>query len=470
MKDFERKGEVLRRDSEIPLTARSRAPSIWDDAAVTDSPDFGVVGLLQAYAGRKLTAVQVVETCLDRIARTDGEIGAWAFVAPGAALAEARARDEDLRAGRPIRLLHGIPVGIKDIIDVAGMPTTAGAGPFAHSNPARDATLVSRLRVMGAVIVGKTVATPFAYRDPAGTRNPWALDHTPGGSSSGAAAAVAAGHVPVAIGTQTIGSILRPAAFCGVVGLKGDHGDVPMDGVYPLAPSLDHVGVLASLVLEAAIVQRALTGRAVVVAEVDVPRFAAPPELFELAGRGLRRHLDDLLTRLQGAGATIVREPLPVPIDDVLRAGLTVLEAEAATEHRTLFASHADEYAPNVRGLVEAGLARTPDGLASANLVRTAFRVAVAPWIAGFDAVLSPVAPGPAPLLGAGTGDPSLCGPWTYAGVPAVSLPTGIDEDGLPLALQFVGAPGSLDSLLGAATWCERVVRFADNPRPFGRQ
>src|SRR5262245_55703615 len=363
MKDFERKGEVLRRDSEIPLTARSRAPSIWDDAAVTDSPDFGVVGLLQAYAGRKLTAVQVVETCLDRIARTDGEIGAWAFVAPGAALAEARARDEDLRAGRPVRLLHGIPVGIKDIIDVAGMPTTAGARTFAHSQPGRDAALVARLRAMGAVILGKTVATPFAYRDPAGTRTPWALDRTPGGSSSGSAAAVAADHVPVAIGTQTIGSILRPAAFCGVVGLKGDHGDVPMDGVFPLAPSLDHIGVLAGAVFDAAIVQRALADRAVVVSEVAAPRFAAPPELLELAEPGLQRHLDDVLTRLEAAGATIVREPLPVPIDDVLRAGLTVLEAEAATQHRTLFALHADEYPPNIRGLVEAGLIRTPDEL-----------------------------------------------------------------------------------------------------------
>jgi Asp-tRNA(Asn)/Glu-tRNA(Gln) amidotransferase A subunit family amidase len=437
---------------------------------MTDIPDFSVVGLLQAYAGRKLTAVQVVETCLDRIAETDAQIRAWAFVAPDAALAEARARDADLLAGRPIRPLHGIPVGIKDIIDVAGMPTTAGAQAFAHSQPMRDAALVARLRAMGAVIVGKTVATPFAYRDPAQTRNPWALEHTPGGSSSGSAAAVAAGHVPVGIGTQTIGSILRPAAFCGVVGLKGDHGDVPMDGVFPLAPSLDHVGVLASRVLDAAIVQRALTDRPVVVRESDAPRFAAPSELLELAEPGSRRHLDRLLTRLAEAGATIVREPLPVPIDEVLRAGLTVLEAEAAAQHRELFASHADEYAPNIRRLVETGLTRTPEDLVSANRIRSAFRAAVAPWLAGFDAVLSPVAPGPAPLLGAGTGDPTLCGPWSYAGVPAISIPTGLDEDGLPLAMQLVGAPSSLDRLTGAATWCERVVAFRDVPRPFSRQ
>jgi aspartyl-tRNA(Asn)/glutamyl-tRNA(Gln) amidotransferase subunit A len=470
MKDFAAKGEVLRRESEIPHGPRVERFDIWDDASVIESRDFNIMGLIHAYYDGVTTATQIVERCLDRIAETDGEIGAWAFVSPDAALAEARARDDERRAGTPMKFLHGIPVGIKDVIDVAGMPTTAGAPPFAHSHPTRDAPLVARLRAMGAVIVGKTVATPFAYLDPAGTRNPLALDHTPGGSSSGSAAAVAARHVPGAIGTQTIGSILRPAAFCGVVGLKGNHGDVPMDGVFPLAPSLDHVGALASRVYEVAMVQRALSGQTTGVPDVEAPRLAAPPELFDRAEPALRAHLDDLVARFEDAGAVVVREPVPFPLDEVLQAGMTVLEMEAAAQHRALFAKHAEEYPPMIRGLVEVGLGRPPEDLASAQLVRMAFRQAVGPWLAGFDALVSPVAPGPAPLLGAGTGDPSLCGPWTYAGIPAISIPTGLDDDGLPLAIQLVGPRAGMDPLLGAAAWCERVVRFWDVSRPYHRQ
>ena len=438
---------------------------------MTEIADFSVVGLLRAYVGRTLTATQVVEACLDRIAATDGEIGAWASVSPGAALAEARACDADLRAGRPFRLLHGVPVGIKDIIDVAGMPKTNGGPAFAHTRPKRDAALVARLREHGAIILGKTVATPFAYRDPAGTRNPWALDHTPGGSSSGSAAAVAAGHVPLAIGTQTIGSMLRPAAFCGVVGLKGDHGDVPLDGVLPLAPSLDHAGAFARQVFEAAMAQRAMAGRLVRVPELATPpRLVAPPELFDRAEPGPRRALDDVVASFTAAGATVVREPLPVPVDDVVRAGMTVLEAEAAAQHRTWFAAHGDEYPPLIHDLVAAGLAPDPDELEAAQRARAEFRAAIGPWLATFDAVLSPVAPGPAPVLGSGTSDPALCAPWTYAGVPAISIPTGLDGDGLPLAIQLVSAPGALDPLLGTAAWCERIVRFSDVTSPFSRQ
>ena len=438
---------------------------------MTEIADLSVVGLLQAQVGRKLTATDIIEACLDRIAATDGEIGAWAHVGPGAALAEARACDADLRAGRPFRLLHGIPVGIKDIIDVAGMPTTNGGPAFAHTKPRSDAALVARLREHGAIILGKTVATPFAYRDPAGTRNPWALDHTPGGSSSGSAAAVAAGHVPLAIGTQTIGSMLRPAAYCGVVGLKGDHGDVPLEGVLPLAPSLDHAGAFARQVFEAAMVQRAMAGRVVRVPNVETPpRLVAPPELFDRAQPGPRAALDDVVASFAAAGATVVREPLPVPIDDVVRAGMTVLEAEAATQHRPWFAAHGGDYPPMIHDLVVAGLAQRPGELEAAQQTRAEFRAAIAPWLARFDAVLSPVAPGPAPLLGSGTGDPALCAPWTYAGVPAISIPTGLDGDGLPLAIQLVAAPGALDPLLGAAAWCERILRFSDVTPPFGRQ
>ena len=435
----------------------------------TDLNDLGVADAVAAIRAGRTTAGELLEGCLARIAATDGAIGAWTTVDGDAAGAEARARDDERASDREPGMLHGVPVGIKDIIDVAGMPTTAGGPPFAHSRPERDASLVGRLRAAGAVIVGKTVATPFAYRDPAGTRNPWALDHTPGGSSSGSAAAVAARHVPLAIGTQTIGSILRPAAFCGVVGLKGEYGDVPLDGVLPLGRSLDHAGPIARSVADVALVAGVLTGRPIPASPGRPPRLAVPPELLDLAEPALRRHLAAVVAAVAAAGATIVDQPLPAPVGPVVAAGQLILEAEAAAQHQRWFAEYGPEYPPRMAELIEAGQRHDERAIAAAQRERAAFRDAVGPWLATFDSLLCPVAPGPAPALGSGTGDPTLCAPWTYAGLPALSLPTGLDGDSLPLAAQLVGGAGRIHDLLDAAAWCERVVRFDARPPLVGQ-
>jgi len=208
----------------------------------------------------KITAGSLLEACLDRIRALDGQLLAWTHVDEASARAAARERDAETRAGRIRGTLHGVPVGIKDIFDVAGMPTTGGARPWRHRRATKDATAVARLREAGAVIVGKTATTEFAYRDPAPTRNPWNLGHTPGGSSAGSGAAVAARMIPLASGSQTVGSVLRPAAYNGVVGLKPTHGLIPVDGVIPLAWSLDHVGVLARSVEDAALALGVLAG------------------------------------------------------------------------------------------------------------------------------------------------------------------------------------------------------------------
>src|SRR2546430_388548 len=208
----------------------------------------------------KITAASLLEACLDRIRALDGQLLAWTHVDEASARAAARERDAETRAGRIRGTLHGVPVGIKDIFDVAGMPTTGGARPWRHRRATKDATAVARLREAGAVIVGKTATTEFAYRDPAPTRNPWNLGHTPGGSSAGSGAAVAARMIPLASGSQTVGSVLRPAAYNGVVGLKPTHGLITVDGVIPLAWSLDHVGVLARSVEDAALALGVLAG------------------------------------------------------------------------------------------------------------------------------------------------------------------------------------------------------------------
>src|SRR5213594_701756 len=276
----------------------------------------GVAEARERIGRGSLSPVALVEACLERIGALDATVQAWVHVDAKGALAAARLAEHAAVRGP----LHGIPVAVKDIFDVAGLPTTAGAPPFAHRRPDEDAASVALLRAAGAIVLGKTHTTQFAYRDPAPTRNPWNLAHTPGGSSSGSAAAVAARMVPLALGSQTVGSVLRPAAYCGVVGFKPTHGLVPTAGVIPLAWSLDHVGVFTREV------------------------------------------------------ATITEVKLPGSFDGIHAVGQTVLGSEAAASHEPRFAKHADQYAPEIRRLVEAGLTISAVTYLGANRARLAFR------------------------------------------------------------------------------------------------
>jgi aspartyl-tRNA(Asn)/glutamyl-tRNA(Gln) amidotransferase subunit A len=431
---------------------------------LTPLTDLGVRAAAEAIREGETTSSALLEACLARIGTTDASVRAWVAIDVEGAVAAALARDGDVRAGRPLGPLHGVPLGIKDIVDVAGMTTTAGAAAFAHTRPERDATLVARLRAAGAVIVGKTYPTQFASSDPAPTRNPWSAEHTPGGSSSGSAAAVAARHVPGAVGTQTVGSILRPAAYCGVVGLKGAFGQVPLDGVVPLAWSMDHAGPIARTVADAALLEGVLAGTVVEPVPVDRPTFAVSHELLDAAAPALRAHLEAVLVQLTDSGATIVRMALPLPFAEVVAAARLVLRAEAAAYHESMFAEHAADYGPGIAELITAGLATHASELSRAERARAFFRDAIVPLLSTVDALLSPVAPGPAPLRSEGTGDFSLCAPWSLIGVPSISIPTGVDEAGLPLALQLVGGPGGLGRLLGAAAWIEQVIDFQARP------
>jgi aspartyl-tRNA(Asn)/glutamyl-tRNA(Gln) amidotransferase subunit A len=410
-------------------------------------------------------AVALVEACLARVRAREPEVQAWAYLDAEGALAAARERDAEARAGRLRGPLHGVPLGIKDIFDVAGMPTTAGARAFAHTHPSRDSTAVARLRAAGAVILGKTHTTQFAFRDPAPTRNPWNHAHTPGGSSSGSAAAVAARMVPGAIGSQTVGSILRPAAYCGIVGLKGFHGLVPLDGVVPLAWSFDHAGPFARSVADAALILSVLGDVALEPAPVQAPRLAVGRQLLDRAEPTLRRHLEGLAERLAAAGARVTEVALPPSFAGIHAAGQVMLEVEAATYHQAAFARHAADYGPGIGEAVTNGLKRPATEYVAANRARLAFREAMLPLLEGHDALLSPTAPGPAPAGLAWTGDASLCAPWSSAGVPSITLPTGLDAAGLPLALQLVQGPAGLARLLGVAAWCERLVAFDARPR-----
>ena len=410
-----------------------------------------------------LSPVELVEACLARIRAVDGALRAWVHVDERGALAVARARLEEARAGTLRGPLHGIPVGVKDIFHVAGMPTTAGAGPFAHETPAQDAPAVGRLRTAGAVILGKTATTEFAYMDPAETRNPWKLEHTPGGSSSGSAVAVATGMVPLALGTQTVGSVLRPAAYCGVVGIKPTHGLVPTEGVIPLAWSLDHVGCFARSVPEAAQVLGLLAAR-VLHAVPAPPTVGVPARWVERATPEVVAHVRAVAEQLRKAGARVEEMALPPALDHLEEAGRTVMRVEAALYHTGRFGADLSHHRQGIAELIRSGLAVPGVDYVRANRVRLACRDAMTPVFGRYGVLLTPVAPAPAPLGLASTGDPRFCAPWSFIGVPAISLPSGIAATGLPLAVQLVAGREREAELLGAAAWCEGVLGFTARP------
>ena len=431
----------------------------------TDPTALGAGDAAAAVRAGAVNPVDLVEACLARIGALDGELLAWAHVDAAGARALARERESEARGGRLRGPLHGVPVGVKDIFDVSGMPTTGGARAFAHTRPTADAAAVARIRAAGAIILGKTVTTEFAYRDPAPTRNPWNRGHTPGGSSAGSAAAVAARMAPLALGSQTVGSVLRPAAYCGVVGFKGTHGLVPIAGVIPLAWSLDHVGALTRSVADAALAMSVLAGRDLEPSAVSAPRLALAPELLARATPEVAAHVEAVADAFARAGATVSKVKLPPSFHELAAAGLTVLEAEAAAYHQRWFAGHADEYSPEMRSLVQAGLGLSATAYVAANRRRLAVRDDVMPLLSAHDALLGPTAPAPAPSGLGSTGDGSLCAPWSNAGVPAITLPSGVSSSGLPHAVQLVQAAGASGRLLGVAAWCERVLGFTEIPR-----
>jgi amidase len=266
--------------------------------------------------------------------------------------------------------------------------------------------------------------------------------------------------IPAAIGTQTVGSILRPAAYCGVVGFKGSYGAVPLDGGVPLSHWLDHAGPMARPVADIALLERVLTWDGRDVVTVPARRLGVVRDSLDRAEPELRQHLRGILERLHDAGADVVEIELPAAFAELPDSGRVLLEAGAATFHAEMFAAHGAEYGPTIREIVLAGLARTPDETVAADRVRGAARAAFASVIVAVDALVLPVAPSSAPPLADGTGDGSLCAPWSIIGVPAIALPTGVDGAGLPLAVQLVGSLGDPSRLLDVATWCDRVIGF----------
>jgi Asp-tRNA(Asn)/Glu-tRNA(Gln) amidotransferase A subunit family amidase len=416
----------------------------------------------------KLTSEQLVQACLARVSETDARIGAWAFLDPEHALAQARAADGRRLSGAALGPLHGVPVAIKDIIDTADMPTENGSPLHAGRMPPADAAVVALLRAAGAVILGKTVTTEFACGASGKTRNPHDPAHSPGGSSSGSAAAVAAAMVPLALGSQTGGSVIRPAAYCGVFGLKPTFGLIPRHGMSRVARSLDHVGLFARGIDDLAFGLEQVVGHderdpdsrpharvSYLAASREEPPIA-PRLAFLKTPRWDRVEADAqaalvaLAGRL-GAQVEEIASAVPEAAWDWQRV---IMEVEMADRFRHEWAHARAGLSPRVQGRVERGLATSGSDYLGA--------VAGAAGLAGdmdallerrYDAILTPPAAGTAPRGLESTGDPMFCAVWTMCGMPAVTLPLMTGASGLPLGAQLVGPRGGDARLLRTARW-----------------
>jgi amidase len=370
--------------------------------------------------------------------------------------------------------LAGVPVGIKDLMDTADMPTAYGSPAYEGHRPDKDAWVVARLREAGATILGKTVTTEFAWRQPGATTNPWNKAHTPGGSSSGSAAAVAAGIVPLALGTQTFGSVIRPAAYCGVVGVKPSYGTIARTGVLPLSGSLDHVGVFTNNVADAVRALSILAG-----SDTDDPHASYNRRPGKSSGDAEKRParigvlreqiggpidkaqqhvLDQLALRLRADGVEIVDADLPAELFDAARHASVLVAVEAALTHGELVDRSPALVSAPMTALVEEGRALPATEYAKSKALQVRMALRFDRWfteVAGLDALLVAPASGEAPLGLDYTGDAAFCTPWTFLGVPAVTLPVGFGPLGLPLGVQLVGASQHDAALLSLAEWVE---------------
>ena len=415
-----------------------------------------------------LSPLDYAQGLLARVDAVEPRVQAWTTIDRDAVLAEARQLAVEARKKQFRGPLHGIPVGIKDIFYTKDLRTTVGTTAFANFVPTYDANVVKKLRQAGAIIMGKCVTTVLVFLDPGPTRNPWNTDHTPAGSSSGSAAAVAAGMCPVSIGSQTVGSVGRPGAFNGVVSMMPTQSRVNLAGAFPLAWSLDHAGAFSRSVADMEVLLETLS---------DSPMPGHPERsgghpyrvgvlrgfFHEKAEAESRDGIDALAAKLSDAGFHVGQAGLP-PVFGLHQALIrTIVRSEAASTHQDLILSNPEAYGPKLRDLVQMGQLIEATAYLRARRIRHHYQRDMARLFDHFDVLLTPGAPGPAPA-GMATGDPVMQAPWTLADFPTMTLPSGLSANGLPLGVQLSAAPLHEGLLLEAAKAIESVIGFTAKP------
>ncbi|PUB18624.1 amidase [Yoonia sediminilitoris] len=429
-----------------------------------------------AIASGRLSSVDLVKSCLARIDETDGAIHAWAYLDPDSALAQAAEADRIRKAGLATGPLHGVPVGLKDIIDTRDMPTQRGTQIFAGRQTDDDARIVEHLREAGAVIMGKTVTTELAFVHANETRNPHNPDYSPGGSSSGSAAAVAAQHVPLAIGTQTNGSVIRPASFCGTFGFKPTRGVISRSGLLQTSVSLDQVGCFGRTLADVALLTDAIGGYD----QRDPCSFARPrPDMLagaqaeapvtpDLAWFDLPfydRLTDDARDGLEAVleilGPQVTRMSAADTLSNLVAVQARIHEYEICQHLAETFDAHWDMLSDTLKPIITRGRQISKIEYEDALAVKVSAEAFFADLFTEFDAIIAPSAAGEAPRFGDGTGDPIFCTLWTLAGLPCVTLPLLVGANDLPIGVQLIGPAEKDDRLLRTASWLQNHLAQA---------
>jgi amidase len=418
-------------------------------------------------AERAITSERLVRACLDRIEARDPTVKAWAALDPEGALRQAKERDSAPVLGA----LHGVPIAVKDVLDTHDLTTEMGSPIYAGHQPPADASCVALVRAAGAVVLGKTVTAEFAHMAPGPTTNPHNPRHTPGGSSSGSGAAVADCMVPVAFGTQTGGSVQRPASFCGIVGYKPTFGTVNRAGLKFAAESLDTIGLMARSLDDIALMRAVLVGASPDAAEA-APMTAAPrvglcrTYLWEKASSETRAAVEGAAARLREAGAPVEEFELPEDFAGLTEARETVNNVERARAMAFEWQHHRERISPQLTRCITAGLQTPHEKYVEALRFAEHCRIQLDMLLAGIDVLVAPTTSGEAPAGLEWTGDPAFQGLWTILHVPTVSLPTHKGPNGLPVGVQLVAPRYRDEALLRAASWVWTALAPAGAARP----
>jgi Asp-tRNA(Asn)/Glu-tRNA(Gln) amidotransferase A subunit family amidase len=421
-----------------------------------------------------LSSVDLVQSCLDQISKTDDQIKAWEYIDGENALEQAAECDRIRRHGKSTGPLHGVPVGLKDIIDTVDMPTQLGTSVFEGRQTTKDARIVERLRESGAVIMGKTVTTELAFLHPSKTRNPHDLDRTPGGSSSGSAAAVAANHVPITVGTQTNGSVIRPASFCGTYGFKPTAGIIPRSGILKTSETLDQVGCFGRSLSDIALLSDVLGAYD----QNDINSFSRPrPKMLEgaLSEPPVTPNLAWLDLPFYDRLASDTREGLDA-INDILGDQLgkmtaadqlsnlvavqaRIHEYEICKHQMDAFDQNWDCLSDTLKAVIKRARQISSDEYADAIAVKLSAQDFFADFFTEFDAIIAPSAIGEAPFVSeATTGDPIFCTLWTLAGLPSITLPLLVGKNEMPIGVQLIGEAEHDGRLLRTANWLQQYL------------